>query len=167
VTVRISFSELWTHVGDERGSLTSLEHDGELGHIHGRLQIVVDGRVIPQLGFFDEADVCFNAWLVELCTIVHALAHDDASYTFDEGEQGQPAFLFERRGREVFFSITASEIGDGAANPEWQRVSFDYEDFRAEVERFIDALRAELRIRIPTLVERWWPKGATIVGERF
>jgi hypothetical protein len=163
MSIRITFANLWTHVGDdhERGPLTMLEQDGELGHIHGRLEIVIDGRAVPELGFFGDADVCFDDWLVELCAIVKALEHDGAIYTFDDCDQGQPAFAFERRNANVIFSIVAGS-GGGSANSEWQRVSFDYDAFRAEVVRFVEALRTELRREIPSLSERWWPAAATL-----
>jgi hypothetical protein len=44
-----------------------------------------------------------------------ALKTSGGRYVFDEGEQGQPAFVFEREGDQGFFSIAASEISDGDA----------------------------------------------------
>jgi hypothetical protein len=154
--VRISFSNLWTHADEpgERAPLASLERDGELGHIHGLLMIEIAGRSVPHLGYFGPDDVCFDTWVVELCNAVNALARSPAEYTFDEGEQGQPAFKSERRGSDVVFSIVAG-IG-GGADAEWQDVRFAYEELRAAVVGFLDELRKQ---QVP---DRWWPKEAAL-----
>lgn len=164
--VRISFSNLWTHADEpgERAPLSELERDGEIGHIHGLLTIEIAGRSVPQLGFFGPDDVCFDTWVVELCNVVNTLAHSPAEYTFDEGEQGQPAFKFERQGPEVAFSIVESSFSGtgGDADAEWQDVRFSYEEFRAVVVVFLDELRKQLRAQVPVEADRWWPKEAVL-----
>ena len=50
-------------------------------------------------------------WLRELQGVTDAFAASDtATYLYDEGEQGQPCFLFQRRGDQSFLSIVDSRI---------------------------------------------------------
>ena len=163
--VRISVANLWTYrVADtdasEREPLSRLGGRRNAGHIHGTLVIEIAGRAVPHLGFFGPDDVCLNTWLVELCKMVDGLAGPVREYTFDEGEQGQPAFKFARVEDEVAFSINESVLGEGAADPEWQGVRFPYRDFHAAVLSFLDELRSELRQQAPNAWERWWPREA-------
>src|SRR5690606_24049539 len=106
----IDFANLWTYEGDssdERLPLSQLSESG--GHIHGLLQIKVNGTVLPRLGFFGPDDVCFNEWVFTLRSALRELSDSTStSYTYGEGEQGQPAFLFERDGDAAFLSIVAS-----------------------------------------------------------
>jgi hypothetical protein len=107
-------------------------------------------------------DVCLNTWLVELCRAVNVLAHSPSEYVFDEGEQGQPAFKFERHGPEVVFSIVESALSDGSADADWQGVRFSYDEFRAAVVAFLDQLRSLLHAQASQDVDRWWPKDASV-----
>ncbi len=131
--VRVSVENLWTYRvshsgGTEREPLSRLGNNWNAGHIHGRLSIEIAGRSVPHLGFFGPDDVCLNTWLVELCNVVNALVEAPGEYTFDEGEQGQPAFQFVRVGDEIVFSITESVLAGGRADTEWQGVRCPYED---------------------------------------
>ena len=60
----------------------------------------------------------------------------------DEGDQG-------------FFSIAASKISDGKANPEWQHVEFSPADFLAAHDRFRVSFVAMLRGAAPGVAELW------------
>lgn len=166
-SVRISVANLWTYRiadsgGTEREALSRLGERRNAGHVHGELIIEIDGSVVPYLGYFGPDDVCLNTWLVELCNAVNALAEPAGRYTFDEGEQGQPAFDFERVGDDVAFSINDSASSDGEADPEWQRVRFPYEDLRASVRTLLDDVRAELLRQAPRALEQWWPRDARL-----
>jgi hypothetical protein len=130
--VRITVGDLWTYAvsdsgGTARQPLSNLGGRKNAGHVHGRLTITVADRIVPHLGYFGPDDVCLGEWLVELCGAVNALAHGQSEYLFDEGEQGQPAFKFERRGPEVVFSIVESDwrhhwkrIVGGPRKPLWR-----------------------------------------------
>jgi hypothetical protein len=163
-TVHISCSNLWTHAEDphERAPLSALERDGAIGHIHGLLTIEIAGRPVPHLGYWGPDDVCLDAWVVELCRAVHALDHGPREHVFDEGEQGQPAFKFERQGPDVIFSIVESSLSGGSADSEWQGVRFSYGEFRAAVVAFLEQLRSQLRAQAPLEEDRWWPKDASL-----
>jgi len=166
-SVRISAADLWTYRiaetgGTEREPLSRLGEEPNGGHVHGRLRIEIAGRPLPHLGFFGPDDVCLNTWLVELCSVVNTLAGMGATYTFDEGEQGQPAFKFVRIGDDVSFSIIESMLGGGHADADWQDVRLPYQDLREAVDVFLDELRAELRRQAPKTWERWWPAQARI-----
>lgn len=112
--------------------------------MHGRLRIEIDGRELPHLGFFGPDDVCLYTWTPELARIRAALAVGDTRYVFEECEQGQPAFLFERVGEMAFVSIVDSTMGDGPGDAEWQRVPCKAADLLTAIDRFFVALRARM-----------------------
>jgi hypothetical protein len=87
-----------TYVRPKPEPLSRLGGRRNLGHVHGRVTIEIAGRAVPHLGHLGPDDVCLNTWLVGLCNAVNALAETGGKYIFDEGEQGQPAFSFERLG---------------------------------------------------------------------
>ena len=124
-------------------------------HVHGELLIEIDGRLVPGLGYWGPNDVCLADWLRELWHAAGALERADGRHVFDEGEQAQPAFVFERVGDICYFSIAASVISGGEADPDWQRVPFLPADFVAAHERFRTALFAELRAAAPQVAAAW------------
>jgi hypothetical protein len=169
--VRVSVANMWTYGvsnsgGTDRQPPSRLGDKRNAGHIHGGLTVEIAGRSIPHLGFFGPDDVCLNTWVVELCNVVNALVAAPGEYTFDEGEQGQPAFQFIRVGDEIVFSIVESALGGGRADTEWQGVRCPYEEFRAEVLRFLDELRDDLRQQVPENWGRWWPSDAVVKSRR-
>ena len=168
-SVRISIADLWTYGvtdagGTEREPLTRLGKRRNCGHIHGKLILEIAGRVVPYLGSSGPDDVCLNTWVVELCMIANALSAADGAYTFDEGEQGQPALAFARVGDEVTFSIIESVLSDGAADAAWQGVRFPYRDLRAAVLLPLGVLRSELHRQIPDEWEPWWSPEAHVTN---
>lgn len=154
----IEFANLWTYEAgssDERLPLNQLSESGN--HIHGLLQIKINGNLLPRLGFFGPDDVCFNEWVFELRSALRELrGSTSTSYIYDEGEQGQPAFLFERDDDVAFVSIVASQLSDAEADPEWQRVQFSFSEFEREVEDFLSRLRGHIEIESSEFGERWW-----------
>lgn len=156
---RIGFSDLWTyHVEDAHTRLPldqlSLK---DCGHIHGRLELWVGEKLLPYLGYFGPDDVCFNSWLCQLRAALKQLqTAERSSYIFDEGEQGQPAFLFEREDTELYISIVDSIISDGLAHPEWQRIECHFPDFASSTEEFLKSFRSTLDREAPELARAWW-----------
>jgi len=137
----------------ERLPLSELTPDS---HIHGELMLQFGGRIVPWLGFFGAYDVCFNSWLEELWSVAQAFElASNAKYIFDEGEQGQPAFVFERDRDRAFFSIADAEFSAGQADPEWQRVEFSPIEFLAEHTRFRASFFDKLRDEAPQVVDQW------------
>ena len=114
--------------------------------------------MLPSLGFFEPDDVCFNTWVHELAVVSRAVTTSDpAAYVFDEGEQGQPAFHFERTGGEVFVSVRTSSISDGPGDPTWDRVPCALEDLVAAVSRFMIQFRESLITQAGSeRAELWW-----------
>ena len=153
----IEYGSLWTYDGgnpDERLPLSRLSEDG---HVHGLLRIKVNGNVLPFIGYFGPDDVCFNTWLYELKSALEGLrASATSSYLYDEGEQGQPAFLFERDGDAAWLSIVASQLSDGQALPEWQRAKFSFSDFERSVLQFAASLRRQVEAESPRFGKSWW-----------
>jgi len=158
VTCHIAFEALWTDapLSDERAPLSFLSDDNT--HVHGMLNIFVDGRVLPRTGFFGPDDACFNAWVRELARASDALVAADPSFhVYDEGEQGQPAFHFERSGAAVFVSVRRSAISDGPGDPTWERVRCSLDEFVAAVATFLETFRNALSEQAgPERAERWW-----------
>jgi hypothetical protein len=154
----ISFGELWTYAAEQSGQrlpVSELPADG-WGHIHGRLEILVNGRVLPGLGFFGPTDVCFNEWLRELLAAAATLkSADSCEYIYDEGEQGQPAYLFARRGAALLVSVVDSEISGGQADPDWQNEECDFTEFANEVARFESSFREQLLSQAPAGGAAW------------
>ena len=128
-SVQIWFDDLAVIIGNERLPLAEVKADS---HIHGALNFLISGRQLPHLGFFSFNDVCAGTWLHELDAMVRAfVSSSECRYVFDEGEQGQPAFVFERAGELAFVSVCDAEYSGGSADPEWQRVECVSEDLIA------------------------------------
>ena len=114
-------------------------------HVHGGLRLEIGGRLVPHLGYFGPDDVCFDSWLDELALAAEALAVPGGRHVYDEGEQGQPAFVFEREGDTGYFSIIDAAYSGGVADSGWQRVEFQPTDFIAAYEDFRTSFLAALR----------------------
>jgi hypothetical protein len=151
-TVRIWYDNLSALAGSERKPLFALAPGN---HVHGGLRLEIAGRLVPSLGYWGQNDACFQVWLEELRRAAEALKPSGRRHIFDEGEQGQPAFVFEREGDQGFFTIAASELSDGEANPHWYRVEFSPEDFLAAYQNFRASFTAELRRVSPVAANAW------------
>jgi hypothetical protein len=124
--------------------------------VHGTLWIRVAGQALPMLGYFGEDDACLGNWAVELAGAAATLSRADPSrYVYDEGEQGQPAFVFERAGSTVHVSIGASRISGGRARPDWGRQACELSLFVDAVSSFVESLDAEVRGASPVEGGRW------------
>jgi hypothetical protein len=151
-TVRIWHENLAAMAVNDRQPLFRLAADS---HIHGGLRMEIAGRLVPYLGFWGPDDVCFDQWLGELWQVARAMGQPGGRHVFDEGEQGQPAFVFHRDGNRGFFTIAASGISDGPADADWQRVEFSPADFIAAHQRFRASFVAELRAAAPGAADAW------------
>jgi len=152
-TVRIWHENLAVLGEDERLPLSSLQPDS---HIHGGLRVQFGERMAPYLGFFGPDDVCFGQWLEELWLTAQAFqTSKEARHTFDEGEQGQPAFVFERAGEAAFFSIAASDFSEAEGDMDWQHIEFSPEEFLEQHSRFRESFFAAIRASAPTVAEHW------------
>jgi hypothetical protein len=143
-TIRIWFENLSASRHDGLHALNSLMEED---HIHGGLRIEIGGRLAPCLGYFGADDVCLDVWVGELSEAAKILESPHGKHSFDEGEQGQPAFVFEREGEHAHFSITDSMISDGLGLPDWQRVSFQPDDFTTAHDAFRRALWKEIEAK--------------------
>ena len=151
-TVRMWCENLAAMDGKDRRPLSELTADS---HVHGGLRLEFDGRLVPSLGYWGPDDVCFGEWLSELAHAEAAVSQVNGRHVFDEGEQGQPAFVFEREGDRGFFSIAASEFSGGEADPHWQRVEFSPADFVVAVSRLRESFATELRAAAPRAADEW------------
>lgn len=158
MTTRITFSELHSFIdGDtsDQAPLAALTCSAD--HIHGLLRIEISGRVLPHMGFWGPTDVCFGTWIEVLSQIAKELGTDeDATYTFDESEQGQPAFVFKRCGADLFLSVADSLLSGGAGDPSFQDVCCPWSDFQAAIEKFFFCFRAVLTEQCPQVGPAWW-----------
>jgi hypothetical protein len=159
MSLAITFSELWTYSAADtelRLPVSALPEDGA-GHIHGRLEISIAGRTLPHLGYWGPDDVCVGQWLQVLHDAVASLrSAPGKAYTYDEGEQGQPAFRWVRKGDLVLISIIDSVLSDGKADPAWQDVKCQFEDFTREVQKFETKLRATVLLAAPLGGPAWF-----------
>lgn len=165
-TIRIWHENLQVTGSQHPVPLSSLTLDE---HIHGGLRIEIDGRLVPHLGYFGPDDVCFGAWLSELGRIADAFCSaSDARYIYDEGEQGQPAFLFERNGEAALFSIVDAEFSGGESDPDWQRVAFSPEEFLSAYGDCRKSFVTLLRNEAPHVADEWLgrhARSALVEGE--
>jgi hypothetical protein len=158
MTVQISFSDLWTYGEEARNRLPLSSLPRAYGHIHGRLSIIIAGRALPRLGYWGPDEVCLGSWAQELAMAVRTLsASPDSDYLYDEGEQGQPAYRFSRRGETVYVSVVDSQISDGVGDPGWQDVPSQYEEFCGQVEKFLGDLHEVVKAEAPSVAKYWRP----------
>ena len=162
MSASITFSQLFTYAVDETSVRLPL---GDLtcsaGHIHGLLKLEISGRVLPHMGFFGTDDVCFNIWVEELSHLVLELgAAEAATYTFDEGEQGQPAFAFRRDGDLLYVSVVESQVSGADGDPSYQAVSCKWSEFRAAVSSFFTSFSTALLEQCPRVGQSWWASHA-------
>lgn len=152
-SVRIWFTDLAAMQGDARLPLA----DVSVGrHVHGRLHFEVLGRQLPYVGYCSPSDVCFGTWLTELKGLMDAFSKaEEARYVFDEGEQGQPAYVFERKGSVAYISIVDSELSDGTADPEWQGVECAASDLVSACLDVCMQFSVHLRSVAPTVADAW------------
>lgn len=152
-SIRIWFENLRVTGSQHSVPLGSLTLDQ---HIHGGLRIEINGRLVPHLGYFGVDDVCFGDWFSELGRIADAFrSGSDARYIYDEGEQGQPAFLFERNGETALFSIIDAEFSGGDSDLDWQRVEFSSEEFLVAYEGCRESFVTLLRNEAPHVADEW------------
>ena len=158
-TVRITLSEPWTSswaADDVRPDLSALSH-GPGAHFHASLVIAVAGRNVPRLGFWGPNDVCVGTWIGVLAELASALGGADPSrYVFDEGEQGQPAFIFEREGPNVFVSVSRSELSGADGDGTWQRVKCSVDDLCQAIEAFLAEAHDHVVHAAPQGGPEWW-----------
>lgn len=166
MSANILFSELFTYSVDnpeEKLPVSQLTQSD--CHIHGHLQVVIDNRVMPHMGFFGPHDVCFNTWLEEFAKVLGSLGPSaTAIYVFDEGEQGQPGFEFKRSDETLSVSVIASAISDGSADASFQSVCCQWAEFESEVELFFMQFHQALIAAAPGPGHLWWKQHAKHVA---
>lgn len=164
MTANITFSDLSISTAD--GARVSLDrYRPDTGHVHGRLTIEISGRTLPHMAYSQPDDVCLNTWAEELLRVVLQLgAAESARYTFDKGEQGQPAFEFSREGELLYVSVVASVLSGAHGDPSFRMVSCLWVDFLAAAHRFFADLRAVLREQIPGAADAWWSERVQYAG---
>jgi hypothetical protein len=155
--VNFDLSELWTYDPEDATTRKPIPTMREArGHIHGRLAFLVNEKLVPQLGYFGPDDVCLAEWLCELKQARDTLASSDPSaYEYDEGEQGQPRYLFQREGDQFYLSLVDSKI-DGKADPDWQRVRAGFQEFTDAVDSLLARAFDEILRQQPAHGEAWW-----------
>jgi hypothetical protein len=151
-TVRIWHENLASMAINDRTPLSELTAKS---HVHGGLRLEIAGRLVSHMGYFGRDDVCFAQWLVELDQVTKAFEHPGGRHVFDEGEQGQPAFVFERDDSRGYFTLAASELSGAEGDAEWQRVEFSPLDFIAAYGDFRSSFVAALKLAAPGVAETW------------
>lgn len=156
-TVRIDLADLFCPGSSPDSKLPLTRLRQAHNHIHGALHVRLGDRLLPRLGFWGPNDVCVGDWLVELHSAIRQLdASPEATFVFDEGEQGQPLFKFRRSAAQLFLSVEDSILSDGPGDPDWKDVPCDYEDFRMQVFRLSGELRSILEGEIGVDTANSW-----------
>ena len=139
------------------GACKPVPNTAHFSHVHGQLQIVIDEKVVPAMGYFGEEDVCLNAWFNILGTIVRNFeSGKDTEYTYDEGEQGQPAFRFVLiKPGEVAFSIVDSAISDGGGIKKWSNKTFPLSDLKTSYQKVAEQFLKEVAAQAPAQLPLW------------
>lgn len=164
-SVSFSFGRLFVPVDEDPAARPaigeSLTEDNN--HIHGWLELRINGRPLPRMGFRGVQDVCFNTWIAELRKAIAALENaPDAAHVFDEGEQGAPAFRFRRDGATLWVSVERSALSGAPGEETWSEEACQFEHFRSETERFLRVFRAEIeRALRGARAAAWW---ASVAG---
>lgn len=166
MSIIINYNELWTYSTkvptkqrkkeEVKLPLTYLDKY-EYTHIHGDLQIIINNNVIPNLGIDSKEEVCLGYWIEMLSQLFESLKRGVKSYAIEGGEQGKPAYLFEKDGEDVFLSIIDSLLG-GKGNKDWQKVQFKYSEFKEAFNHFKIKLLDEVKMVSPDMVEFWEKK---------
>ncbi len=161
MTVQIYATLLWTPMrgdtsGKLRDALSTLAARRSRSHVHGLLVLRIGGRRVPSMGHTSPDNVCVGTWLPELLAARKAVAVEGGAHVFDEGERGQPAFRFERRGRDVLVSIVPSLLSGGEGSSAWQDVPCDHTAFASEVVQLAKRFRRDLRGAAPSAFDAWW-----------
>ncbi|MET3878923.1 hypothetical protein [Chitinophaga sp. OAE865] len=141
----------------ELGICKPVPNTDHFSHVHGRLQIVIDEKVVPAMGYFGEEDVCLNAWFNVLGTIVRNFeSGKDTEYTYDEGEQGQPAFQFVLiKPNEVAFSIVDSAISGSGGSKKWRNKTFPLSDLKKSYQKVAEQFLKEVAAKAPAQLPHW------------
>jgi len=155
--VSIQFSCLHTsgpHPNQAPEPLSELKKGN--GHIHGGLEILINGRSLPRIPF-GRGDICLGEWIGVLGYLM-TLARSDDDYTceFDPTEQGYSKFLFRVEGPGAFVSIVSSPIGGGQADPEWQDVRCDRTDLAEAILEFLSRLKGAIVRDAGEAGRDWW-----------
>lgn len=138
------------------GICKSVPNTDHFSHVHGHLQIVIDEKVVPAMG---EEDVCLNEWFNVLGTIVRNFeSGEDTEYTYDEYEQGQPAFQFVLiKPNEVAFSIVDSGLsgGGGGGSKKWRNKTFPLSDLKKGYQKVTEQFLKEVAAKAPAQLPHW------------
>ena len=139
------------------GVCRPVKNSDHFSHVHGHLQLVIDEKVVPAMGYFGEEDVCLNAWFTVLGTIVRNFeSGKDTEYTYDEGEQGQPAFQFVLiKPNEVAFSIVDSAISGGSGGKKWRNKIFPFADLKKGYQKVAEQFLKEVAAEAPAQLSHW------------
>jgi hypothetical protein len=136
-------------------TLTSATGLTKYEHIHGEMRLEIGGRVVPYMGYLGPKDVCINSWVGVLRYVIKVFGRDGVEHTFDEGEQGQPAYRFERDGEMGYLSIVESPLSEAKGDKKFQRVPFVWRDLEPGLNSFRDALLERLQKLTPNQSEHW------------
>lgn len=139
------------------GSCKPVPNTDHFSHVHGHLQIVIDEKVVPAMGYLGKEDVCLNEWFYVLGTIVRNFeSGKNTEYTYDEGEQGQPAFQFVLiKPDEVAFSIVDSAISGGGGDKKWRNKTFPLSDLKKGYQKVAEQFLKEVAAKAPAQLSHW------------
>ena len=162
VSIEISFRDPRTYdvgSGGPENERPLKKGSGVGPHVHGTLSLRIGGEPVTGLGYFGDDDVCLKEWAQTLTYAAERLQSTDPSrYVHEDGEQGSPAFIFERKGASVSISIGPSEFDEPAGEAPEVIGSCGLEEFVVQVRKYLADLKAAVEEAAPGRSKKWLGK---------
>jgi hypothetical protein len=159
MSVEIKFDNLWTYrtakKSAEKEPLSMLDNR-EYTHVHGELQLIINGKSAPRLGYKDE--VCIGHWIEGFADVVKAFKNKEKEYVAWGWEQGIPSFKFQKEGKKAYLSIIDNPGLDAKGEKDWQRIEFLVDDFYTAFATFKDNFLKVIENESPNVLRKWEQK---------
>lgn len=120
----------------------------------GSIRIIINGKELPGI-------ICpdyFHEWIEMLTDTMKAFKEGKDTYIFEGVDQGTPAYKFEKKGDKIYISIIDSEVFGGEADPEWQNIAFENDEFEDEYNTLKTNVLKEVIDKKPDYIKRWRKK---------
>eukprot|EP00029_Vermamoeba_vermiformis_P006347 TRINITY_DN2460_c0_g1_i3.p1 TRINITY_DN2460_c0_g1~~TRINITY_DN2460_c0_g1_i3.p1 ORF type:complete len:247 (-),score=21.79 TRINITY_DN2460_c0_g1_i3:8-748(-) len=126
------------------------------GHLHKRLELRVNGDLLPDMGYFGPDDACYSDWIERVFEpLFRRFDKNINDHCWDFCDQNMPAFEFKKEGPICKLSIVEGCCG-GGPDPRWQNREFLVEELRAEYLKFLKKLHEELITKYGKDGQEYW-----------
>ena len=159
VTIRFEGQSRYRPLGllfvlfSKSGYVSSIKNFKTKDDIHGRLDIVINGTLLPWLTY----DVCLLVWLDGLDRYLAALANDpQATIEITDYEQGAPIYKFSREDESIVVTSIVDDVTPDDAEYSNLHLACNVDDFVEGVNEFFQSLRVYLKEISPWYADKWW-----------